>query len=151
MALHLLEPAPGCALEQAHSQPRSPKLLMRVRTACRLRPYSYATETTYVQWIRRFCYFHATPAGPHPPRDLAEPEVAAFLSYLDHRSPSGLQQQFRRALREAKIDRPATPHTLRHSLATHLLESGSDITRVKLRFRTVQELLGHKDVRTTRM
>lgn len=59
-----------------------------------------------------------------------------------HLHETHVQRAVKMAAAEAKISRNATPHTFRHSFATHLLKAGYDI-------RTVQELLGHSDVRTT--
>lgn len=72
----------------------SPRLLDQVRDRLRVKRYSMRTEDTYLQWIRRFIFFHSK---KHP-REMGGPQVEAFLSHLAS-PPSAVWRPRRRTMR----------------------------------------------------
>jgi integron integrase len=95
-----------------------------------------ALDRKYPRAARSWSWFWLFPHG----RLSVDPRSG--IERRHHAPDQTFQRAFKRALGQAGINLPATPHTLRHSFATHLLQAGYDI-------RTVQELLGHADVKTT--
>ena len=96
----------------------------------------YALERKYPNANREWIWQYVFPAG----RLSVDPRSGVVRRH--HLHESGLQKAIRTAAQAAGIPKRVSPHTFRHSFATHLLENHYDI-------RTVQELLGHKDVKTT--
>jgi integrase len=76
------------------------------------------------------------------PQDHHSTDPRSGVVRRHHLYDQTFQRAFKRAVQSAGIEKPATPHTLRHCFATHLLQAGSDI-------RTVQDLLGLAEVATT--
>ena len=102
----------------------------------RLAPVGSYAVRALRRWLRARRLSLREPPGPQAP---------VFVSKLGRRlSTRGVARMLDKYLRQTGLDRRTTPHSLRHSFATHLLDRGADI-------RSVQELLGHKSLVTTQI
>jgi integrase len=138
---------------------KSLRLLDQVRERIRHCHYSMKTEKAYVSWIKRYIRFHGLRHPVDVPHAIAMKSQRAGASWpwywvfpspelsvdprtqmlrRHHQYEQTVGRAIARATLRARIPKKVTAHTMRHSFATHLLDSGVDIRRV--------QLLAHRDV-----
>jgi len=93
-----------------------------------------------IKWVQRYL----SEARPHLTRKNPDEAYLFVNNHGSRLSRQGIWKNLKTIVQKAGIYKTVTPHTLRHSFATHLLENGADL-------RTVQELLGHADISTTQI